>query len=183
MNHLRSTEHETLRRHLDTLQGVITILSYPPDLMHEVRKEWPQLQLTLRGISYYFAVQLPDHFQREEDELFKQLAGKLTAEEETLLADLKIEHDGLRCLTGAIVDMIRPWLSSILIPRQVDAQLLSGLKFELDLHIQRHEELEDKKLIPIAKRILPEAALLELLHAIGYVPQEEYRTASIKRSA
>lgn len=185
MDQLHSTEHEMIRQHLAVLQNVITVLNYPDDLTHKVRRGWAQIQLTLRGICHYFSVVLPEHFKREEREFFDRLTddGKLSADEIAFLEDLKTEHEGLRLLTGSIIDIIRPWLNSNEIPTPFDAQLLSALKFELDLHIEQHEQIEEKILIPLAQRLLTESALEQLLLSMGYEIEPPDKPVPFKRSA
>lgn len=180
---LISKEHVALNQQLQALERVITVLEYPPDLMHEVRRGWPEIQLSLRGIHYYFADLLPRHFEQEEKALFDRLAQKTRSQEAVrLLNDLRNEHTGLRTLLDSMTRLIKGWSQSPALPPTSDTQLLAGLKNELRIHMQRHERLEDR-ILPLAEKLLGQDEFQTIMRELGYAEAEEETAAPEKRTA
>lgn len=181
-----SKAHDDMNRQLDALEKVATILDYPPDLMHEVRRGWPELQMSLRGIHYYLTEMLPKHFELEETKLFDVLSQRAKSHEALrLVTQLKDEHKGLRTLIDSISKLIRPWTKSAQVPLNRDTRLLEALKVELRLHLANHERLE-AKILPLAERVLNEDEFKSVMALLEYIPAEvetELPAAAEKRSA
>lgn len=180
---LISKDHIALNQQFQSLERVLTILEYPPDLMHEVRRGWPEIQLSLRGIHHFFSNLLPRHFELEEKMLFDRLSQRTRSQEAVrLLNDLRSEHAGLRTLLDSMTKLIKKWAHSSALPPISDIQLLAGLKDELRVHMARHEKLEDR-ILPLAEKLLGPEEFQDVTRELGYVEPDEVGAVPEKRTA
>lgn len=112
MKHLKE-----LHCHLEAVQKIQTVLSYPESLTHEVRRAWPELQLLLRGVHRYFS-----QLEVETD-----------------------EFNGLENYSRGFATLIAPWLQSPQLPSRVEIERFTFMASELTHHLAHHAaELRDE---------------------------------------
>lgn len=113
---MKTSNHE-LRRHLDALRQVTTVLNYPESLAHEVREGWSELQFLLRGLQHYFSqLRIPP--------------------------ELNNEQAGLESLSRMLSNIMASWLKLEHPPVKHEISRFTGWAFELEIHLERQLELE-----------------------------------------
>ena len=107
----------------------------------------------------FFAAQLADHHEKEDQFLWPQVEPKVTAEERVVLNSMEAEHEALHDTVSALTEAM------VGLSEEADREMVLARWDDLELVLAGHCLHEEEAGVPILKKYLAEANFEQLLHA------------------